>query len=57
MKTQRQCTHLITICFEQTHIIGIIDVFSCINICRGSRKLFEPESARSRVQTAFEKHG
>ena len=36
--------------------IGIIYVFSCINICRGSRKLFEPEAARPRVQTASERH-
>ena len=30
-------------------ILGIIHVFSCINICRGSRKLFEPEATRLRV--------
>ena len=36
---------------------GIIPVFSCINICHGSRKLFEPEAARSRVQTTSERHG
>ena len=28
-------------------IIVIIHVFSCINICRGSKKLFEPEAAKS----------
>ena len=31
--------------------------FSCINICCGSRKFFEPEAARPRVQTASERHG
>ena len=30
-------------------IIGIIHVFSCINIRRVSRKLFEPEAARFKL--------
>ena len=32
--------------------IGIIHVFSCINICRVPRKLFEHEAARPTVQTS-----
>ena len=28
--------------------VGIIHVFSCINICCGSRKLFEPEATRTK---------
>ena len=40
------------------HFIGIIHFFfSCINICRGSKKLFEPEAARPRVQTISKSHG
>ena len=37
--------------------IGIIQVFLCINNDPGSRKLFEPEAVRPRVQTASERHG
>ena len=32
--------------------IGITHVFSCINICRVPRKLFEHEAARPSVQTS-----
>ena len=31
--------------------------FSCINICRGSRKLFEPEADWPRAQTVSERLG
>ena len=31
--------------------------FLCINIRRGSRKLFEPEAARPSIQTASESLG
>ena len=34
--------------------IGIIHVFSCVNICRARRKLFEPEAARPNVQYSSE---
>ena len=37
--------------------IGIIRVFSCINICRVPRKLFEHEAARPNVQTSTEGPG
>ena len=39
---------------EEVHIIGIILVFSCINICRGQRRLFEHKAARMSVQTSSE---
>ena len=35
-------------------IIGITHVFSCINICRVPRKLFELEVVRQSVQTSSE---
>ena len=34
--------------------IGITHVFSCINICRVPRKLFEREAVRPSVQTSSE---
>ena len=37
--------------------IGITHVFSCINICRVSRKLFEHEAVRPSVQTSSEGPG
>ena len=37
--------------------VGIIHVFACIKICRVSRKLFELEAARPRVQTSSKRPG
>ena len=37
--------------------IGITHVFSCINICRVPRKLFEHEAVRPSVQTSPEGPG
>ena len=37
--------------------MGVIHVFSCINICRVPRKLFEHEAARPSVQTSSEGPG
>ena len=37
--------------------IGITHGFSCINICRVPRKLFEHEAARPSVQTSSEGPG
>ena len=37
--------------------IGITHVFSCINICRVPRKLFEHEAVRPSVQTSSESPG
>ena len=42
---------LIVFLFMVNENIGIIHVFSCINICRVPRKLFEHEAARPNVQT------
>ena len=36
------------------YIIGITHVFSCINICRVPRKLFEHEAFRPSFQTSSE---
>ena len=56
-KTAGRIWELATIVSKVVKAIGIIRFFSCINICQGLRKLFEPEAARSRVQTAYERHG
>ena len=37
--------------------LGITHVFSCINICRVPRKLFEHEAVRPSVQTSSEGPG
>ena len=37
--------------------IGITHVFSCINICRVPKKLFEHEAIRPSVQTSSEGPG
>ena len=43
--------------FKETKNIGITHVFSCINICRLPRKLFENEAVRPSVQASPEGPG
>ena len=42
---------------EKLYNIGITHVFSCINICRVPRKLFEHKAVRPSVQTSSEGPG
>ena len=42
---------------DNDNIIGITHVFSCINICRVPRKVFEYEAVRLSAQTSPEGPG
>ena len=46
-----------TCMFNNDNTIGITHVFSCINICRVLRMLFEHEAVRPSVQTSSEGPG